>query len=287
MNNCKYLSRVTKLVAAYISVALFSATANAADCYDITGWSSTDYAGARPLLTQTSCAITPQGEAWLVPIGSPVNNVFLRISLSDSRMSNGIFKPLIRYLHYDPATSVPVYETDFLPCGNCDNSIQSTVNPPVQGDIIAIGARNVRLRHWYTGLCLVTSDANGDRISTKQCEGHSSELFQLISTGTENGKRTYRLRNIDDDQCLYAQSLNGAPSHHWGCWPDPNMRFHLVPFNGGYLLHHVQTNQCLYVYNVDKKVYNWGCWNDPNMVFKVDIVSRNIHIGPKGRIGPD
>ena len=51
------------------------------------------------------------------------------------------------------------------------------------------------------------------------------------------------------------------------------MRFYLVPFGGGYRLHHIQSNHCLYVSSVDKKVYGWGCWNDSNMVFKVDIVA--------------
>lgn len=270
---------IAKLAAVFISLALISVqTADAFECYDITGWTSTPY-NEVALVQPTSCAVTPQGEAWLHVLLSPNNDMYLRISLSDSHMSNEpfkplpFFKPLLVFSHYDTATSLPVVLVRILPCISCENKIESTINPPEQGDIFVLNPTKVRLHHLRTGRCLTTNGVNGDPILSKTCEGNSNELFELQSAGTENGQPTYRLKNVDSHQCIYARAWNGAPGHHWGCWADPNMRFYLVPFGGGYRLHHIQSSHCLYVSSVDKKVYGWGCWNDSNMVFKVDIVA--------------
>ncbi|MCB9650991.1 MAG: RICIN domain-containing protein [Deltaproteobacteria bacterium] len=246
---------------------LLAGSADAAECFRITGWSSTSLVGAQALVAPTSCSVTPTGTAWLhvdMSYGSPPNDdLYLRINLSDSHMSGMTFSPLLVFSHY--AANLPVVYTDLL-VGN-GNQLSSSVNPPTQGTIVA-GAK-VRLRHRNTGNCLYTGATNGDLVRNQACADSASQTFELVSAGSG----TYRLRGVQANQCVYTLASSGATVHSWGCWNDPGMKFLLVPASGGFRLQNTEDNQCIFGNPTSGgAVHSWGCWNDPNMIYQVDII---------------
>ena len=251
---------------------------SAEDCYRITGWSSPSYIGEQAYLLPTSCSVTPSGTAWLfieLNYGPPpTDDLYLRIDTSDSHMSNGVFTPILVFSHYD-TSGKPVVLTDLI-VGTYTNSMQSTVNPPVQGSVHSND--RVRLRHRDTGNCLVSQSINGATVRNYPCADDPAQIYVLVDAGA--GKK--RLRHEASNQCLYTKANNGATVHNWVCWNDPNMEFKLVPSQGGYRLQHVQNNQCIYGHSLyGGLVHSWVCWNDPNMVYMIDIVQHRWRIEEK------
>jgi hypothetical protein len=261
------------------STLAFGATAHAAECYEITGWTSTDYIGADALVTPTSCAVTPSGTAWLnvtISYGAgPIDDLWLRILLSDSHMSGTTFSPLLVFAMYDGA-GLPIVTTDAI-VGPYDNEMDATVNPPSQGNIR--NRARVRLRHRNTGHCLETGSTNGSAVANFPCADYPDQIFELVYAGAGS----YRLQNESDNQCVYTLPADGSTVHSWGCWDDPGMRFRFIPQDGGFRLHNLEEGQCIYgnpSYGGD--THSWGCWSDPAMVYQVDIVE----YAPTGPIGP-
>ncbi|HRC85913.1 MAG TPA: RICIN domain-containing protein [Thermoanaerobaculia bacterium] len=244
--------------------------ARATSCWQVTGWSSTAYVGAQALLVSAPCTTIPQSDGWVevtLYYGSPPSdNLWLRIPLSDSRVSNWRFTPLLVFSHYD-TSSKPVVLTDLIPCLDCTNEMWLLPFPPVQG-VPAPGQR-VRLRHRNTRECIYSFNTNGAAAHNWACWNDPGMLYIL----DDAGGGTYRLRHQQTSQCLYAGTVNGGPLYNWVCWADPNMRFQLVAQGGGYRLQHVSTSQCAYGNATNGGTVNtWGCWSDPNMVYNLDIV---------------
>ncbi len=263
------MAKISTLLFIVVTVSWLTTTSDAADCYEITGWDSTDYVGAQALLQATSCTVTPLGTAWLyidLSYGTPPNDdLYLRIATSDSHMSGGTFTPLLIYSHIDSG-GLPVVKTDAI-VGPSPNTMQSTVNSPSQGPIV--NKAKARLRHRNTGKCLVSQGSNGAKVRNFACADDPAQIYVLDHVVAGQ----YRLRHETTNQCLYTLQSNGAFVYNWVCWNDPNMRFKLVASQGGYRLQHVQNSQCIYGSTSNGGfVHSWGCWGDPNMVYQVDVV---------------
>lgn len=240
--------------------------ASAASCWVVTGWSSPNWVGAQAIVSPADCTTVPTTHGWTQVTMSygtpPTDDLWLRISLTDSRVSSGVFSPLLIFSHYSGTT--PVVQTDALLCGGCGNQTPLLHWPPVQGTPAA--GSQVRLRHANSNKCMTTSSTNGTKTDSAACTNAASFTFVLDSAGSGY----YRLRNQSTSQCLYALNNNGSFLWHWGCWADPGMRFALDAATGGYRLRNVSTSQC--AYDLWDGVHNWVCWADPAMTYKVDII---------------
>jgi Ricin-type beta-trefoil lectin domain-like len=251
--------------------AVAAAPVHAASCWAVTGWSSSDYVGAQAIVTPASCSTTPQDQGWVhvtYDYSSPPNDdLWLRISLNDSRVSNWLFQPLLVFSHYD-LNGKPVVITDLLVSYEDQNYMWLVPHPPVQG-VPVIGSR-VRLRHQVTGKCAYSVGQNGASVSDWDCWNDAAMVYVI----DDAGGGLVRLRHEQTGQCLYAVNQNGASLHNWGCWSDPNMAFALDPAGGGYRLRHVSSGQCPYGNPTNGgAIHTWGCWGDPAMVFNIDIIN--------------
>ena len=268
-----WILALTVGISSIVTVGISSIVVSAQDCYKITGWSSTSYVGAQAYLLPVSCGCTPSGTAWLfiwLAYGAGPNpDLYLRINTSDSRINSGVFSPLLVFSHYDATTGEPVVKTDLILARQPTNSMQSTVNPPVQGSFSSND--RVRLRHRNTGNCLVSQNINGAVVRNYPCADDPAQIYVLVDAGAGKRRLQHEASNPPLGQCLYTLASNGATVHNWGCWMDPNMEFNLVPSLGGYRLQHVQNNQCIYGNPQNGGlVHSWVCWNDPNMVYMID-----------------
>ncbi|MCI5114018.1 MAG: hypothetical protein D3921_06920 [Candidatus Electrothrix sp. AW1] len=248
---------------AVAAVGSFATSSYAADCWQVVGWSSDDYAGAQALVQQADCTTVPEGYGWTA-VGS--EQIYLRIHLEDNRVTNGVFEPLLVFSDYDTDGKPRIF-TDLIVSMDYSNKTPLFFEPPEQGVPVA-GAR-VRLRHAKTNACISSGGSNGAVATHTACD--SSGLTFVLD---DAGSGYFRLRDEDDNQCLYAWGGNGGNMHSWGCWDDPGMRFQLSAATNGYRLGHVDSNQCAYATNSSSNVYHWGCWNDPNMEYFIDIIQR-------------
>ena len=252
-----------------VLVVATSRSAMAASCWVVTGWTSTDYVGAAAIVSPADCTTVPTTHGW-TPITEhngtpPTDDLWLRISLTDSRVTAGVLKPLLFFSHYDGATrATPVVVTDMLPCTWCANETPLLHTPPLQG--VPVAGSLVRLRHLNSGNCITTPGGNGTKSQSGTCSNLPSYTFVLDAAGAG----LYRLRNQSTNQCLYSLSSNGSFLWHWGCWASSGMRFSLDTASGGYRLRHYDFAKCAYD-QVDG-VHTWGCWADPAMVYRVDVI---------------
>ena len=238
----------------------------ATTCWDVTGWSSTAYAGAQAIVTPTDCTTVPLTHGWTqitLSYGAPLTDtIWLRINLSDSRVTAGVFAPLLFFDGYSGTT--PIVKTEVILCTSCSNTTPLVYIPPLQGAPVA--GSHVRLRHLNTGTCITTSDTSGEAATATTCSNAANLTF-VLDTVT---RAVFRLRNASTSQCLYTTNTSGAQVFHWGCWADSKMRFALDAATGAYRLRGVSYNQC--AYNAGSGVYSWGCWADPNMRYAVDVI---------------
>lgn len=245
------------------------ATAHAASCWEITGWSSPDPVGAVASLVPAPCTTIPITDGWIevIDYAVPANDtIWARIDLADPRVDDWTFTPRLFYWGLD-TQGVPVLETGIYYCTGCVNEQPVVASPPVQGTPIA--GKQVRLRHDLTDHCIYGVPQDGAAVENAECTDDPSMTFVLDKAGGG----AYRLRNLSTGKCLYALNQDGQTMRSWGCWADPNMAFTLTPASGGYRLRHVNTNQCAYGNPSDGgAVHHWTCWADPNMVYWVDLL---------------
>ena len=238
----------------------------ATTCWQVTGWSSTSYVGAQAIVVPADCTTVPLTHGWTeisMSYGAPpTDTIWFRISLTDSRVTAGVFAPLLVFAGYSGTT--PIVQTDLIPCIGCNNTTPLLHRPPLQG--VPVAGSKVRLRHLDTDLCIKTSATNGQAATGQACTNATNLTFVLDASGGG----FYRLRNASTSQCLYTLGINGSSVFHWGCWADPYMRFALDPATGAYRLRSVSYSQC--AYNAASSVFSWVCWADPNMRYAVDVI---------------
>jgi Ricin-type beta-trefoil lectin domain-like len=254
-----------------IASCSFANPAQAASCWAVTGWSSTDYVGAQALLTAANCTVIPQNEGWVQVVYDygppPSDDLWLRIPLNDPHVTGWLFQPLLVFSHYD-GNQKPVVITDLLvPTGPNSNYHWLLPYPPAQG-VPAVGSR-VRLRHLPTGKCIYNWNQNGAKAENWDCWNDPGMVYVIDNAGGG----LVRLRHEQSGQCLYAVNQNNGFLYNWGCWADPNMAFQLIPESGAYRLRHANTGQCVFGNSTNGgQVHTWGCWSDPNMLFRLDIL---------------
>jgi len=258
-------------LASFTILCAAASPVHAASCWAVTGWSSSSYVGAQALVTAASCSTIPQTDGWVevtLSYGSPPSdNLWLRISLSDSRVTNWKFQPLLVFSNYD-INGKPVVMTDLIPSIPDSNYMWLLPYPPVQGTPV-VNSR-VRLRHRATGKCIYSVNQNGASANNWSCWNDPGMVYVIDNAGGS----LVRLRNEQTGQCLYAVNTNGASLFNWGCWADPGMAFSLDSASGGYRLRNFNTGQCAYGNSTNGgAVHTWGCWNDSNMVFNIDIIN--------------
>lgn len=118
--------------AVLVAALTVAASAQASDCWKVTGWTNSGQVGGTAQLTSVSCQSTPSGYAWAhVELGysSSPDGLYLLISLSDSHVSGMTFQPLLMFSHRD-ASNVPVVYLDLILCTGCSNQIPLTTTPP-------------------------------------------------------------------------------------------------------------------------------------------------------------
>jgi hypothetical protein len=252
-----------------VKLEAFPAPDMGKSCWEILGWSSTNYVGAQAILDYADCTTIPDGYGWIqgdLWYGTPpTDELWYRIRLDDSRVTGWIFEPLLVFSHYD-AGGKPVVLTDLIVCGGCINEMPILPYPPKQG-IPQVGSR-VRIRHKNTNHCLYTNTWSGGHGYNRTCSDDDDLTFVLDDAGSGY----FRLRQEISSQCVYTESWNNGPVRNWGCWNDPGFRFQLISQGGGYRLRNVSQNQCPYGNSTNYgQVLTWGCWSDPAMVFYLDI----------------
>ena len=238
----------------------------ATTCWEVTGWSSTSYVGAQAVVVPADCTTVPLTHGWTqitlsygVP---PADTIWFRISLTDSRVTAGVFAPLLVFNGYSGTT--PIVLTDVILCTGCNNTTPLLHIPPLQG-VPSMGAQ-VRLRHLNTGKCITTSATSGQAATGATCSNASNLTFVLDMAS----RAVFYARNASTNQCLYTTATSGSPVFHWGCWADPNMRFKFETDGSAFRLRSVSQGQC--AYNAGSGVFSWACWADPNMRYAVDII---------------
>ena len=118
--------------AVLVASLMAAASAQASECWKVTGWTNSGNVGGAAVLTPVSCQSTPSGYAWahiqMGYSGAP-DGLYLLISLSDSHVSGTTFRPLLVFSHRD-ASNVPVVNLDLLLCTGCSNEVPLTTTPP-------------------------------------------------------------------------------------------------------------------------------------------------------------